>query len=106
MRLTSSVGVGVLGAALAILSTPTPAAADMLGVRTGFYTDAQRPFVGVELLFPASHSVYINPNVEYVFADARTYITFNADFHYDFLRRGPNDVWAGGGLAIVYSNPD
>jgi hypothetical protein len=102
MRLACGIG---FVAVLAILSTSTPAGADMLGVRTGFYTDAQKPFVGVELLIPASHRVYINPNAEYIFADSRTYMTFNADFHYDFLRRGRNDVWAGGGLAVIYSNP-
>ncbi len=104
MRFASRLAIVAIG--LAISAMPAPAHADLLGLRTGFYTDAQKPFVGAELLIPATHSVYLNPNVEYIFTNARTYLTFNADFHYDFLRRGSNDVWAGGGLAIVYSNPD
>ncbi len=102
----SAISIVVVAVFLATLSLATPAAADMFGVRTGFYTKTQKPFVGAELLIPASHSVYLDPNVEYVFTDARTFLTFNADFHYDFVRYGPTYVWAGAGLAILYSNPD
>ena len=104
MRVARSLAVVAFG--LATLSTSTPAAADMFGVRAGFYTKAEEPFVGAELLVPLSHSVFLNPNVEYVFTEGRTYMTFNADFHYDFPTRGSTMVWAGAGLAVLYSNPE
>ena len=104
MRVIRSLAVVAFG--LATLSTSTPAAADMFGVRAGFYTKAEEPFVGAELLVPLSHSVFLNPNVEYIFTEGRTYMTFNADFHYDFPTRGSTLVWAGAGLAVLYSNPE
>lgn len=96
----------VVAFVLAVLSTPIPAAADMFGLRAGYYTKAEKPFVGAELLVPLTHSVFLDPNVEYVFTDGLTYMTFNADFHYDFPTHGPTYVWAGAGLAVLYSNPD
>lgn len=33
-------------------------------------------------------------------------MTFNADFHYDFPTHGPTYVWAGAGLAVLYSKPE
>jgi hypothetical protein len=99
--------LAVLGAiGLATFSTSTSASADMFGVRTGFYTNAGKPFLGAELLVPLSHSVFLDPNVEYVFIDGQTYMTFNADFHYDFPTHGPTYVWAGAGLAVLYSKPE
>jgi hypothetical protein len=96
----------VVAFVLAVLSTPIPAAADMFGLRAGYYTKAEKPFVGAELLVPLTHSVFLDPNVEYVFTDGLTYMTFNADFHYDFPTHGPTYVWAGAGLAVLYTNPD
>jgi hypothetical protein len=104
MRVARSLAVVAFG--LMTLWTSTPAAADMFGVRAGFYTKAEEPFAGAELLVPLSHSVFLNPNVEYVFTEGRTYMTFNADFHYDFPTRGRTLVWAGAGLAVLYSNPE
>lgn len=104
MRVARS--LAVVAFVLAVLSTPTPAAADMFGLRAGYYTKAEKPFVGAELLVPLSHSVFLDPNVEYVFTDGLTYMTFNADFHYDFPTHGPTYVWAGAGLAVLYTNPD
>lgn len=104
MRVARSLTLVAFG--LATLSTSTPAAADMFGLRAGVYTKVEKPFIGAELLVPLSHSVFLDPNVEYVFTDARTYMTFNADFHYDFPTHGPTYVWAGAGLAVLYSNPD
>jgi hypothetical protein len=104
MRVARSLTLVAIG--LATLSTSTPAAADMFGLRAGVYTKVEKPFIGAELLVPLSHSVFLDPNVEYVFADAQTYMTFNADFHYDFPTHSPTYVWAGAGLAVIYSNPD
>ena len=76
-----------------------PAAADIkFGVRGGYYTDIEEPFVGVELLTHIGNRVYFNPNFEYVFVEDATYFTLNGDFHYDFPVGSDVYVWAGAGL--------
>ena len=92
-------------AALVSLCPAAPARAADVGLRVGVYTDPTDPFLGAELLVGLSRQVYLNPNVEYIFADNRTYMTFNGDFHYDFHTHGPY-VWIGAGLAVIYQNPD
>ena len=77
-----------------------------VGPRIGYYFDAEKLFLGGDLLTPIAKSIYFNPNVEYVFADNATYMTFNADFHYDFPSQTPRFVWLGAGLAGLYLNPD
>lgn len=97
------------GISLGVLTTfllATPARAANFGFRTGLYADPTDAFVGVEGLFRVSHQIYLNPNIEYVFADNQTYMTLNADFHYDFHTHGSAYVWAGGGLGLIYHNPD
>lgn len=97
----------VLALAACIL---VPAVADanepMFGVRFGYYADTEEPFAGAELLFPLGYSIWFNPNAEYVFTDGQTYMTFNADFHYDFPSRHRAFVWVGAGLGLAYVNPD
>lgn len=92
----------------ALAFVPGEASADdtYFGVRLGYYTNAEDPFAGVEALVPLAHRVYANPNVEYVFGDGRTYMTFNADFHYDFPSHSRAFVWLGAGLGVAYVNPD
>ncbi|HSD65660.1 MAG TPA: hypothetical protein VLF95_03110, partial [Vicinamibacteria bacterium] len=48
-----------------------PAAADGVdfGLRAGYYTKVEKPFVGAELLVHMAPRFYFNPNVEYVFVD-------------------------------------
>jgi len=92
--------------ALAALVPAASAHADRVGVRAGLYTDLNKPFVGVELLSGLSPRVYFNPNVEYVFIDHLTYLTFNGDFHYDFHSHRRTFAWVGGGLAVIYQNPE
>ena len=75
-------------------------------MRTGFYTDVDEPFIGIEGLFGLGNHVYLNPNFEYVFTEDPHYMTFNADFHYDFPTRGRAYVWAGAGLGVLYTNPE
>lgn len=77
-----------------------------VGLRIGYYSDAEKAFIGGEFLMPVAKSIYFNPNVEYVFADNLTYMTFNGDFHYDFPSRNPSFFWLGAGLAGIYLNPD
>ncbi len=91
---------------LAALSVGSAEAAG-LDLRGGVYTDLSKPFLGAGLLSNVGPSLYFNPNVEYVFVDNGTFGSLNFDVHYDLPtgRRAPY-VWLGGGLAIVYSNPD
>lgn len=76
------------------------------GVRTGIYTDAEELFLGAEMNTPIGHDVYFNPNLEYILVDGGTFITFNFDFDYVFPSSTAFNIWAGGGPAIVYTNPD
>ena len=105
----SSTSIPALGLVvlLTLCAHPSLASADdfMGGVRFGYYFDAEKPFVGGELLVRMAHRLYFNPNVEYVFVDNGSYLAFNADFHYDFPRRSAF-YWLGGGLGVVTDNPD
>jgi hypothetical protein len=94
-----------VAAAVFLAALAAPARADMFGVRAGVYTNLSDAFVGAEALVPLSHSVYLNPNFEYVFVPDQTYFTVNGDFHYDFRTHSRAYVWAGGGLAIIYDSP-
>ena len=100
----------VLGSTLlAMLAMPVAATADegvLAGVRGGHYTEVEEPFVGIELLVRLGRRVYFNPNYEYVFTDNRSYMTFNADFHYDFPSDGNTFFWAGAGLGLVRIDPE
>jgi len=94
-------------AGLLALSAAPARAADV-GVRAGVYSfedGPEEPFLGAELLFHAGDGIFFNPNAEYVFVDGARYWTFNFDAHWDLPVRGPY-LWLGGGLAIVYVDPD
>ena len=95
-------------AALPLICAAAPARADdaIFGVRVGYYTDAEEAFVGAEFLARLAPRVYLNPNVEYIFTEGSTYMTFNADFHYDFPSRRSAFFWLGAGLAVIYVDPD
>jgi hypothetical protein len=93
----------------ALTLAPEKASADdrtLFGVRVGYYTDAQDPFAGVEVLVPIAHRIELNPNVEYVFGGGRTYMTFNLDAHYDFPSHRREFFWVGAGLGLLYVNPE
>ncbi len=105
MRRATALTTIAAASLLAVLVSPTPARADNFGVRTGFYTDAGEPFLGVEFLARVGHRVYFNPNFEYVFSDDPHFMTLNADFHYDFRTRSRAYVWAGAGLGVLYTDP-
>ncbi len=90
---------------LALASVAPAGARDMFGVRTGVYTDVDKPFLGIEGLFGVGHRIYLNPNFEYVFMDDPHYMTFNLDFHYDFHTHSRAYVWAGAGLGVLYTDP-
>lgn len=94
---------------LALLFSAVPAAAEGFdfGLRGGVYTDESDAFVGVELLTRLGRSPwFFNPNFEYVFVDNGDLSTLSFDFHYDFRVQGPVYLWAGGGPALVFRQPD
>ena len=97
-----------LAVAVAILSAlPAVAQADpRFGVRFGYYTEADAPFLGAEMLFRIiPPEIYFNPNVEAVLVDDGHYVTINADFHYDFLSGRRTFAWVGAGVALLNTDP-
>jgi hypothetical protein len=78
----------------------------LVGGRAGAYTAHGDPFIGGEVLVGVEHDLFLNPNIELVFADNASKATFNFDFHYDFARRGKAFFWLGAGLAVIYVDPD
>jgi hypothetical protein len=75
-------------------------------VRFGYYTEADAPFLGAEMLFRIiPPEIYFNPNVEAVLVDDGHYVTINADFHYDFLSGRRTFAWLGTGLAVLNTDP-
>lgn len=106
-RLKSNYLIAVAFALVCLFTIPIMAQdTGQFGVRAGFYTDAEDAFIGAEYLAPIADQVFLNPNVEYVFMDNGTFMTFNLDAHYDFPTRSNVYVWAGGGLGVMYINPD
>lgn len=95
-----------LGMLLIFGVTNSKAQGSEFGLRGGIYTNSDNGFVGAELLSAISPRVYFNPNMEYVMADNATFMTFNADMHYDFHTRSRNYIWAGAGLGVLYVNPE
>lgn len=75
------------------------------GVRLGGYFDSEAFFVGGEILAPIAHQWFINPNVEFAFADNLNIITFNFDVHYD-LPTSTVYTWVGGGPAVIVFDPE
>jgi hypothetical protein len=105
-----------IGAAIALLAllslTPPAASAEPwkdwdVDLRGGWYAkEAEGPFIGGGALTSMGHQWYFNPNLEFAFGDEVDYLTVNGDVHYDFTRNGNLSFWAGGGLAIVDTDPD
>jgi len=94
-------------AAAILVALPAAAQADpKFGVRVGYYTEAEDPFIGAELLFRIVHEIYFNPNVEVVLVDNGRYLTANGDFHYDFYSRRRTFLWLGAGLAVLNRDPE
>ena len=99
-------GIG-LALGLGVVVSPSVRADSVkFGGRVGYYTDVQKPILGVEILAPVARRVYFNPNIELVLIDNVTYFTLNGDFHYDFHTGNSSFVWLGGGLGVVKFDPD
>jgi hypothetical protein len=94
-------------AAAILVAMPAAAQADpKFGVRLGYYTKVEDPFIGAELLFRIVPEIYFNPNVEVVLVHNGRYLTVNGDFHYDFYSRRRTFLWLGAGLAAINTNPE
>lgn len=78
----------------------------LVGGRGGAYFADGDPFIGGEVLVGVADNLWFNPNVEWIFVENANKATFNFDVHYDFARRGPAMFWFGGGLAVIYVDPD
>ena len=77
------------------------------GLRVGTYSDVGDIFLGGGFTTPLGQRWFFNPNFEYVFAEHQTYATFNGDFEYSIPDRVRHvSFWAGGGLGIIYDNPE
>lgn len=94
----------VLLALVYLVIQPSFAQDARFGIRAGFYSGLDNPFIGTEYLVRIGKRTYINPNVEYVFVNHGTFMTFNVDAHYDLPTRSNVYVWTGGGLAFLYRN--
>lgn len=103
--------LGLLAAVLVtsgVLLCSSPAAADVdVGLRGGYYTDAEAPFVGADVLIQIQDTRwFFNPNFEYVFVDRGDLETINLDVHYDLDTHDKDFyVWLGGGPAIIFRDP-
>ncbi|NIR51357.1 hypothetical protein GWO43_22480 [candidate division KSB1 bacterium] len=99
-------GIILMFCFLLISSSSSNAQSGHLGVRGGYYTDAEEVFLGGEFLTQLAPRIYLNPNVEYIFVDNATFLTFNGDLHFDFPTAGRNYFWVGGGFALAFFDPE
>lgn len=110
MRFTISRILTVAVAATLIMMVPIAGArASDVGLRVGYYFDANAVSFGMEMLSPVSFSPdnwYFNPNLEVAMGDTRDITAFNFDFHYDFETTSNLAVWAGAGPAIYLIDRD
>jgi len=79
---------------------------DAFGIRAGIYADGSDFFMGAEYLAGLGSNFYLNPNIEFVLVDNGSMFTLNMDAHYDIPTRTNLYIWAGGGLGIIYFNPE
>jgi hypothetical protein len=80
--------------------------ANHFGTRIGVYTDGSDLFLGGDYLTPINGEIDFNPNVEIIFIDGGSFLTFNFDALYNLPRNQNTTIWAGGGLGILYFDPD
>jgi hypothetical protein len=108
MRPTARNLLAAACAAVLVLAAAQAAHADDAdwGLRFGAYTDAEAAFVGAELMIHLDGRLYLNPNLEWAFAERRDIVSLNADLHYDAAVTRKAYVWVGGGLGVVFTNPE
>jgi len=95
-------------AVLAVAATPAARADVDIDLRTGIYTDGSDGFLGGGVLWDMGQRGHwmANPNLEYVFVENGDLITLNGDVHYDLKVDAPFAIWAGGGPALLFADPD
>jgi len=96
-------------AALGITLLANQARASDLGLRLGYYFDADAVSVGMEMLTPINGMEgewYFNPNLDIAMGDNRDLAALNFDFHYDFQTESNVAVWAGAGPALLIIDQD
>lgn len=98
-------------AALALMAlgiSATRAHADMdVDLRASVYPDADAFAIGGGILTSVGRAHwFFNPNLEVAMGDRRDLVIASGDFHYDFASAGNMSIWAGGGPALLVSNPD
>lgn len=95
-------------AVLAVAATPAARADVDIDLRAGIYTDGSDGFLGGGVLWDMGQRGHwmANPNLEYVFVDNGDLITLNGDVHYDLKVDAPFAIWAGGGPALLFADPD
>ena len=80
---------------------PRPGRTWYFGLRTGYYSGTNEPFIGGEVFVPLSDRLTLNPNVEWVFVqEIDGLATFNTDLVYDFPLSGNNFYWLGAGVGV------
>lgn len=99
--------IGILAALLLIanLNLATAQVGFSPGIRGGIYTDDNDLFLGADVKADVMMLSLI-PNIEYVFVDNATFITINVDAAYDLSVVPMTDLYIGGGLGILYVDPD
>ena len=97
--------LATLAAAAAFLRPAASRASDV-GLRMGYYFDAQALSLGMEYLtsFDDRNAWFFNPNVELAVGDERNVAAFNGDFHYDFETNSDTAVWVGAGPALLITD--
>lgn len=111
-RIARWLAVGLVGFALSVLASAamisTSSADTDVDLRASVYTDADAFAIGGGLLTDVGRSThwFFNPNIDFAMGDARDLMVLSGDFHYDFGTASNLSIWAGGGPALLYSNPD
>ena len=101
-RLLSLFAMATLAGAM-VLSPSADSRASDIGVRMGYYFDANAFSIGTELLTPIGDHPgewYFNPNLELAMGDTDV-AALNADFHYDLDTNSNAAFWVGAGPALL-----
>jgi len=104
-RVLTLLAVTILASAVTV--TPVTTQASDVGVRMGYYFNAEAFSLGMEMLTPVGENTgkwYFNPNVELAMGDVRNIAAFNGDFHYDLDTNSGTAVWVGAGPALLVTD--
>jgi hypothetical protein len=96
------------GAAMLLLALPGAGQADTsVGLHGGFSSGPDQFIIGPHLnLSPVAENLYIVPSGEVGFGDNLTTLAFNGDLQYRFETSSEVRPYAGGGVTLLWFNPD